>query len=313
MVGSVKTPWSIEHYSLDCLDEDKGKWRKRSLPVKPEQIEFLTAHICDSISCTVSTCLFEQDFHSQIRYKEPTTLLVFGIEGISKFKFENKDLTCVVRPGDVWLFSVCDESLLRFTPAQMMSRMTVIKYASSRINQAFHQRDKGSVPLDSGNLVRLGFQQKPDDWIEELVNNQLLSMGDRLLAEAKALELIAHWYLPLNNKDHHGHSVIQTVKDLLIHNLANPPTLEKLAQQVGMSHTCLNSQFKKQHGTTVFNWLRQYRMARAKNYLDDVQFPITQIALNCGFSSASHFTQKFKEEYGETPSEYRKKKSKTHL
>jgi len=121
------------------------------------------------------------------------------------------------------------------------------------------------------------------------------------------LELIARWLTPVNKVGRNNQETMQPVIDLLIQNLANPPSLEHLAKQAGMSHARLNRQFKAHYGMTVFEWLRQHRLERAKNYLSDLTRTITDIALNCGFSSASHFTQTFKYHYGITPTEYRKR------
>ncbi|WP_260260768.1 helix-turn-helix domain-containing protein [Vibrio intestinalis] len=307
MGSSVDKPWLIDDQYLDCPIGEQGKWRKHSLPLQAKQTEFLSAHICPDISCTVSECQFSNPYHSRIVYSKPTTLLVFGVEGISQFEFVTSQLGCTVRPGDVWLLSTAKDELLRTTPANTLSKMTVIKYATERINQAFHQSDEQPMQLCGSQMIRLGFQQSPEEWIAELVRNPMLSVSDRLLAEARALELIARWLTPVNQaQNEQSESNLQPVIDALIQNLAQPPSLDSLAKQAGMSHARLNRQFKSQFGKTVFEWLRQHRLERAKNYLANPDQAITDIALNCGFSSASHFTQTFKSQYGITPTEYRK-------
>lgn len=307
MDSSNKKPWLIDGQYLDCPENEQGKWRKRSLPLNAQKTEFLSAHICPDISCTVSDCLFSQPYYSRIVYSQPTTLLVFGVEGISQFEFVSSKLRCTVRPGDVWLLSTAQDELLRTTPANTLSKMTVIKYSTERINQAFHQSDEQPMQLVGSQMIRLGFQQSPEAWIGELVKNPMLSVSDRLLAEARALELIARWLTPVSHPAEKSEELdLQPVIDLLIQNLAQPPSLEALAKLAGMSHARLNRQFKSQYGQTVFEWLRQHRLERAKNYLANPDQAITDIALNCGFSSASHFTQTFKSHYGITPTEYRK-------
>lgn len=186
--------------------------------------------------------------------------------------------------------------------------MTVIKYSTERINQAFHQSDERPMQLVGSQMIRLGLQQSPEAWIGELVKNPMLSVSDRLLAEAQTLELIARWLTPVNQQlpEKLGEQGLQSVIDLLIQNIAQPPSLETLAKLAGMSHAKLNRQFKSQYGQTVFEWLREYRLERAKTYLTNPDQAITNIALNCGFSSASHFTQTFKSHYGITPTKYRK-------
>ncbi|WP_070962989.1 helix-turn-helix domain-containing protein [Vibrio sonorensis] len=300
--------WKIDHKLLECSEEEKGKWCVRTLPTLEQQSEFLSAHIGKDISCTVSHCLFEQDYESKITYRHPTTLLVFGVEGVSEFTFVTAGINCIVRPGDVWIFNTCNDELIRKTTAGKVSKMTVVKYATARIEQAFHSIESPYQYGNSSEMTRLGFQQEPDRWISELVRNPMLSASDRLMAEARALELIANWLAPNHLPTcKSASSDLDKVIEILSKNLAHPPSLEALAKEVGMSHTRLNRVFKAEFGMTVFEWLRRQRLERAKHYLSNQAQSVTDIALNCGFSSTSHFTQSFKTHFGQTPSEFRSK------
>lgn len=295
----------IDDRILACSADERGKWRKLSVPVKARHAEFLNAHICKDISCTLSNCLFDSPYVSQINYSTATTLLVFGIEGTSTVSFVDTAVKCTVRPGDVWLLGLEDCVLERVTPANARTRMTVIKYATKRLHDAFNDADENSCQLQGNYMIRLAIQQKPEGWIERLVSNKLLSVSDRLLAEARALELIAQWLVPINRARQTGNTDLKPVVELLMHNVVSPPNLEQLAKLSGMSHARLNREFKKEYGLTVFDWLRRHRIELAKNYLSDPAHSVTDIALNCGFSSASHFSQVFKTHLGMTPSEYR--------
>jgi len=58
---------------------------------------------------------------------------------------------------------------------------------------------------------------------------------------------------------------------------------------------------------TVFAWLRDRRLERARRHLMDGGETITGIAFLCGFSSSSHFAAAFRERYGCTPAEFRRR------
>lgn len=47
------------------------------------------------------------------------------------------------------------------------------------------------------------------------------------------------------------------------------------------------------------------RMSRARELLRCTALPLGEIALACGFASASHFTNRFRQVLGGTPGEYR--------
>lgn len=307
MVDTLEKTWLIDKKYLDCSEGKQGQWHKKSLPTPSQFTEFLSAHICHDISCTVSHCCFTEDYHSTIKYEEATTVLVFGADGISHFEFPKSGKKCIVRPGDIWLFNVIEGELLRTTPANVPSKMTVIKYATRRLRQAFAPQASDSNILANNTMQRLGLQQQSEQWIEALVTNKLVSINDRLLAEAKALELIAKWYTPNDTEVISNHPKLQPIIDRLMANLINPPSLTELASLALMSHARLNREFKKAFNMTVFDWLRKHRLTQAKAYLQDPTQSITNIALITGFSSASHFTQAFRNEYNITPSKYRHK------
>mgnify|MGYP000374434333 CR=1 FL=1 len=305
MNAATASQWLIDQRYLNCSQSEMGTWCKKSLPVARGKTEFLTGHICPDISCTLSNCMFSQNFESNIRYNKATTLLIFGLKGYSDFRFADNSQTCTVREGDVWLINTGGTEICRHTPAGIHAKMSVIKYSTERINSAFKASDDICMLISHNQMIRLGHQESPDQWISDLVNNPMLSATDRLLAEARALELIARWISPAQPETTVEEPSLQAVTDLLIRDLAHPPSLSELAREAGMSHARLNRQFKKHYGATVFDWLRSYRMQRACTYLRDPQRSITDIAFQCGFSSASHFAQSFKKQFGHSPSEYR--------
>ncbi|MBQ8618982.1 MAG: helix-turn-helix transcriptional regulator [Clostridia bacterium] len=63
--------------------------------------------------------------------------------------------------------------------------------------------------------------------------------------------------------------------------------------------------FKKMMGMTITQFLLDYRLSKAAQWLTLTQMSITDIAHNAGFRSASNFSEEFKQKTGQTPSEYR--------
>ncbi|MGD1851675.1 MAG: helix-turn-helix transcriptional regulator [Cyanophyceae cyanobacterium] len=300
----------------------RGAWSIQRLPQGKGQAEFKICHLCNEISCTISNCTFAEDFNNCIPYVQPVTLLVFGLKGSSHFSFANGGRDCVVLEGDVWLIHTISQSIFRHTPAAVQSSMVVLKYCSVRINDAFTESEEIHQFLSKSRLVRLARQQSLDSRVETILSNQMASASARLLAEAKALELLAHWIISsadfnvskeaTPSKVRTGSSELDSVIETLIGDLANPPSLHELAKEVGISHTCLNRRFRKHFGMTVFEWLRMHRLERAQRYLQDQERSITQIAFQCGFSSASHFGQCFKKQFGQSPTHYRQSCFRDH-
>lgn len=91
---------------------------------------------------------------------------------------------------------------------------------------------------------------------------------------------------------------------LLRQNLAHPPSLEALGRRVGCSHFYLSRIFSSHTGQTIPQYLRQLRMDRAAELLRTGEFNVTEVALEVGYSSPSHFSHAFRETFGCCPGLY---------
>ena len=100
-------------------------------------------------------------------------------------------------------------------------------------------------------------------------------------------------------------------RDILLLNWENPLSLKELAHEVGTNEYHLKKHFKMVFGMTVFNYLYQFIMEKAKEMLTHQDLNIGEIALQLGFKHATHFTASFKKHVGELPKQYRKRVLKT--
>jgi AraC-like DNA-binding protein len=138
----------------------------------------------------------------------------------------------------------------------------------------------------------------------------LLSTGTNLFILAKALELL--WlYLssvPFTREariDEDDRKAIQEALLILNSNLEAPPRLEKLANTVGMSASKFKNLFPKTCGMPPYGYLRKKRMEKAMYLLIQGQMNVTQVAMEVGYSSISHFAKAFSKEFDINPSQVR--------
>ncbi len=83
-------------------------------------------------------------------------------------------------------------------------------------------------------------------------------------------------------------------------------SLEEIADAANIStRECLRD-FRQYLHTTPFSYLIDHRLNAAADSLLASGLPVTEIAMNCGFSSGSYFTKLFREKFQITPLEYRK-------
>lgn len=132
-----------------------------------------------------------------------------------------------------------------------------------------------------------------------------------IFMESKVFELISLFLSNYCAQDEDKRSVfpedsrkVKTVARLIDHRLDNPPTLMELSRTVGVSHPKLNACFRKVYGKTVFEYIRQNRLARARFLLEEGNMNVTEVAYTVGYSSLSHFTKAFKAQFGVLPGSY---------
>ena len=84
--------------------------------------------------------------------------------------------------------------------------------------------------------------------------------------------------------------------------------VETVASKMCMSRIQLNRKVQAITGETSSAYLLRIRLSRAKRLLDDPKnFKIGDIAFKCGFEDFAYFSRVFKQKYGVTPSQYRKR------
>jgi AraC-like DNA-binding protein len=99
--------------------------------------------------------------------------------------------------------------------------------------------------------------------------------------------------------------ISEQVKEYLLTHAAQPLTLENVARHLRLTGEHLARVFKEEEGMTIFDFLRQVRIERAKSLLMSAQFSVREIADQVGYSSATLFCRNFKRAAGMTPLRYR--------
>ena len=88
-------------------------------------------------------------------------------------------------------------------------------------------------------------------------------------------------------------------------NLAQGLSLRDLAEVAGLSEFHFARMFRHSVKMAPHQYVMQRRMARAEQLLAGGDLSLTDIALCCGFSSSSHFSNRVKATYGCTPGQLR--------
>ncbi|MBL9024366.1 MAG: helix-turn-helix transcriptional regulator [Myxococcales bacterium] len=100
-------------------------------------------------------------------------------------------------------------------------------------------------------------------------------------------------------------SMVTRVRDLLDAEMAEGPSLVRVADAIGMSLRNLTRMYKRATGESVHQTLSRMRMIRAKQLLSTTGEGILEVALRLGFSNPSQFAAFFRRHAGITPSRFR--------
>lgn len=137
------------------------------------------------------------------------------------------------------------------------------------------------------------------DGYEVEVRNYISSIWIRLYHQVKDLLQPAN-----DTQDHNNLRLIQ-----MLHYI-NEHYQEKISLQEIADAACIGTRecircFKKCLQTTPFQYLLEYRIDAAANMLLHSEASITEIAMQTGFESSSHFSRTFKQYMQCTPKQYR--------
>lgn len=108
--------------------------------------------------------------------------------------------------------------------------------------------------------------------------------------------------IPLSRRDvdnlHHA-------RDILLADLADPPSLPQLARRSGVNEFKLKRGFRQLFGVTPYACLRDARLERARRLLEADGASVCEACLAVGYSNQGHFIGLFKQRFGLTPGDLR--------
>jgi len=101
--------------------------------------------------------------------------------------------------------------------------------------------------------------------------------------------------------------VIREIAKDIIENPSFDYSLEQLSSKSGLSQAKLQDGFKFLYNRTVTEYIRNIRLEAARELLKTSDLNISQIVYTIGFTSRSYFSKIFREKFGLTPNQFKKK------
>ena len=142
------------------------------------------------------------------------------------------------------------------------------------------------------------------DW-QQPANHLMLSTASTLLMTGLVQQYSrVNWPLPVV-RGGLAPRVLKRIQAFIADNLSQPLTLADLAAEAALSDYHFARMFRQTTGQSPHQYVMQQRMDKARQLLRKTQLSLTDIAYDCGFSSLSHFSNRFRVCCGVSPSVYR--------
>lgn len=136
------------------------------------------------------------------------------------------------------------------------------------------------------------------------------------LGKLKSIEELCIWIVKVldrftesvyENRNIKNVDMIRKTREFLRTNYKKKIRLIDLSKAISLSPYYLSHIFKKETGSTLFEYLTKVRIEEAKRLLENTPWNITRISFEVGCSDQSYFCKVFKKSEGISPSDYKKR------
>ncbi len=265
---------------------------------------------------------FQNDTNDVVKFERPVNMGLiqfhFGLKGKAKFLFNQ---------GSYALDLVEEKSLLLYNPQKELPLHLTIEPHSWVVSvlisiQKFHalfSSEAEYIPfLSDENRDKKYYKEENISPSMAIVLNQIFNYNlnpsiKKLYYKGKGYELLSLFFNRSEDPDaeqcpflidEENVLKIRKAKDIVLANMAEPPGLQELADQVGLNLKKLKMGFKQIYGDSVYSFLFDYKMEYARKLLDSGSYNVNEVGLKIGYSTASHFISAFKKKFGTTPKKY---------
>lgn len=205
--------------------------------------------------------------------------------------------------------------LLSYPVAWIVSVLAGLREQLSPELRALFLGQENTMPMLSRAL-------EPEDrlWARSLMASTLCTEARRLLEGSRMSEFFfrkvfaeTHLEDPVCTRTRRlALDRVAKVREVLLQDLENPPSLEELARLCGCHPHYLSRTFSEAAGMTISLFLRRLRIEKAAERISIGRMNVSEAALEVGYRSLSHFSQAFRAEKGCSPSAWMRELNAKH-
>jgi len=300
---------------------------------------FLSAHFtapwCISVKITPTDCApFLKTPTQMITYHFVSKgQLIVGVEGQPAFQVTAGEI--VLFPQNAPHTLACEAGLEPVSAGTLIQRsengsLSRIRHggggAATEIFCGFLASEDAYNPLMSTlpNALKTNVREgAAREWIEASVRFAAAELAEGKLASSSVLSRLSETLLTEAVREYSATLAegeagwLNGVKDpqvgralaLIHHDLSAPWSVEKLANEVGVSRSAFVDRFTSLVGMPPIRYLTVWRLQTAKHGLRETRKTIAQIAYSVGYESEEAFSRAFKREFELPPAKWRERNS----
>ncbi len=208
-----------------------------------------------------------------------------------------------------WMEYPCNSAIKCISVSADSEFMESFKYGNSKYNEISSERINCLMkPQKIDPSMRMAFEQ--------MYNCCFHGLSRLIYLQSKAMEVISltlHREInererddkksPLNSEDR---KKIQLSEKIILENLTNPLSIKELSLRVGLNTCKLKEGFKQVYGNTIFGYIKDVRMEKARRLLlEQDEMNVNDIVNEIGYSNSGHFARAFRQKYGINPKKFR--------
>ena len=99
--------------------------------------------------------------------------------------------------------------------------------------------------------------------------------------------------------------IVKSITEYIDNHYNEVTSLEQIAKELYISSGYARNTFKRYTGQTVFDYLLDVRISKAKTLLSDPEKKVYEVMAMVGYTNKAHFISIFKRKTGLTPKQYR--------
>lgn len=156
--------------------------------------------------------------------------------------------------------------------------------------------------------LSIKFDNFSSEFIEQCIlgGNLIDGLMLRQTVSEILLTFLDEYKIPIRSEDYspYIYKAIIYIKQ----NLSMKLTISEIAENIFISKSTLTKHFRKELSMSVNEYISDMAISEAEKLLSSTTLSVFDISQKLGFSDQFYFSRKFKEYFGKSPREYRKRK-----